>query len=333
MPEVTLRRKDESAFRLARKEAQKWWRSSPRPGVERVAQPVAHVVDAQHGERNREAGPQHALRVLLEVIGRIVEQPSPGGEIRRKAQTQERERGFGDDGVANAQGGGDHDGRDDARQDVAEDDALRGRSERARGENEFALLESEHLSAHDAGGLHPGGRADDRGDEDEDAGLRPEGGSEGVAEQRDDHEQKGQERKRQEDIRQPHERAVQPPEIARRHADHGTQRESQAHGGARHRERDASPREHAGQGVPPQAVGAERMGEAGALVARAYVDEVRVDAPQVGAEHHGEGCDEQNPRPYHRSPVGAELRPYPAPCASHSGWWGPEPRRGCRRRG
>src|SRR5216683_967738 len=66
--------------------------------IERVAQPIADEVDGQHGEEDRRAGEQRPVRGDVEIVLGVGEQPSPGRDVGREAQPQERQGRFGDDG-------------------------------------------------------------------------------------------------------------------------------------------------------------------------------------------------------------------------------------------
>src|SRR6185295_10842302 len=65
--------------------------------IECVAQAIADEVDGQHGEENRRARKQRPMRRDIHVILRVVQQPAPGGDVRREAQAEERQGRLGDD--------------------------------------------------------------------------------------------------------------------------------------------------------------------------------------------------------------------------------------------
>ena len=80
-------------------------------GVEGVAEAVAEEVDAEHGEGDGEAGPDHAVRGEGEEGDAVVQQPGPRWGSRRGS------RGRGSSGAlsvmiaaAMSRVGGDHDG-------------------------------------------------------------------------------------------------------------------------------------------------------------------------------------------------------------------------------
>ena len=60
------------------------------------------------------------------------------------------------------------------------DDAPPAGADAARRGHELAFLQRQHVAAHDARSLHPARDADDEHDEQEDPGLRPERGAQGV---------------------------------------------------------------------------------------------------------------------------------------------------------
>src|SRR5262245_7111899 len=66
--------------------------------VEGVAQAVAEVADAEHGQEDRGAGEQRPVRGEVEVVLGVEEDPAPRGDVGREAQPEERQRGLRDDG-------------------------------------------------------------------------------------------------------------------------------------------------------------------------------------------------------------------------------------------
>lgn len=70
---------------------------SPQPRIKRVSKAVADEVDGQHGERDRQAWPEHARWVDGHEIGTVVKQSSPGREVWRETEAQKRQRRLRDD--------------------------------------------------------------------------------------------------------------------------------------------------------------------------------------------------------------------------------------------
>ncbi len=97
---------------------------------------------------------------------------------------------------------------------MPQNDAVFAHAARFRRHDEFLAFDRQHIAAHDTGGMHPAGYADHEDDEDEDAGFRPEGRAQRIAEQHQDDEQQRQKRQGQEQVGQPHQRTVQISEIA-----------------------------------------------------------------------------------------------------------------------
>ena len=253
------------------------------------------------------------------------------GKSGGKPRPRKGEGGFREDGVGDAQRRRDHDGGEDARQDVPQDEAARGGAERARGDHELAPSERQRVAAHDAGGLHPGGEADDGGDEDEDARLRPEGrraarprnsamvtsrrGSSGRARKRSVSRMSGPSSR----LKQPAARPTAVPTVRER-AMAAAATASDTRPPASIRARVSRPRRSAPSGwarLGPWFLAAMSMscGSAG-----------QTQGPSAAAE----GGEEQEARSRHRPPMGAEARPRPAPRPSHGGWRGRAPRRGGR---
>ncbi len=231
--------------------------SAPDAGVHGVAQPVADIVHAQHRQRDQQAGKDHPPRIQHHLVHGVEQQPSPGREVGRKAQAQEGQRAFGDDRGGNAQGRGHHDRRQHVGQDVARDHPVRRCADGPRGQDELAFLQAQHLAAHDAGGLHPAGRADGGHDQEEDAKRRAEGLRQRLAEQRHHQQQQGQQRQRQEQLCQAHQRRIQPAEIARHHADQAAQEDRDDHRGQADGDGHLAARHQARQQVAAQLVGAQ----------------------------------------------------------------------------
>jgi hypothetical protein len=97
------------------------------------------------------------------------------------------------------------------------------------GQHIFALLQRQHLAAHDAGGVHPAGHADGEDDQHEGPHLGAQNAGDAVAKQHHHDQQQGQQRQCQEHVGQPHQGPVQPLEIARQHADEGAQEDRDHH--------------------------------------------------------------------------------------------------------
>lgn len=57
--------------------------------IERVAQAITDIIHAQHRERDGDAGPQNPLGILLQIIGGIKEQATPGRKVRREPKPKE----------------------------------------------------------------------------------------------------------------------------------------------------------------------------------------------------------------------------------------------------
>src|SRR5262245_16687476 len=84
--------------------------------IERVPKAVAEEVEAQHGDEDGEPREEREPRVGLDERDVGLEIPPPARRGRLRAQPQERERGFDDDGGRDSERGG----HDDRRQAVRE---------------------------------------------------------------------------------------------------------------------------------------------------------------------------------------------------------------------
>lgn len=57
--------------------------------IQGVAQTVAQIVHRQHGQRDQDTGPQHTLGEERHPVNRVIQQATPGGEVRREAKAKE----------------------------------------------------------------------------------------------------------------------------------------------------------------------------------------------------------------------------------------------------
>ncbi len=178
-----------------------------------------------------------------------------------------------------------------------------------RSEHELPLFDRQHFAANDARGLHPAGDADDGHDQDENADLRPQDGAQRIAEQHDADQQQWQNRQRQEEIGQPHQRAVEPLEETGQDADAGSEGQRQRHGGDAHRKRKPPASQHPGEHVAAQVVGAQRVGERHALVLGLVVDVLRINTVDDGPEQHRQGNQGEDRRAAQRALMAPELLP------------------------
>ena len=69
--------------------------------VERVPQPITDVIHAQHGQRDKEPGPDDPGGRDLYEVSAVIKQPTPGWEIRWESQPQKGQGRLGDDGIRN----------------------------------------------------------------------------------------------------------------------------------------------------------------------------------------------------------------------------------------
>ena len=196
---------------------------------------------------------------------------------------------------------------------MLDDDSRVGIADGARGLDEFLLLEREELRANEPGHRHPLQDPDDRDDHDEDPDLGPEHRPQRVAEEIDDDQQERQDREREKEIGEPHERVVEPAEVARERADRHPERDRDDHRGQADRDRDASTPERAREDVPAQVVGAERMVGGWPLQRLREVDRVHLGRPDIGADEGRDDEERKHYEPGHGELVAPELVPRVAP--------------------
>src|SRR5688572_18615852 len=125
------------------------------PRVERVAQAVTDEVDRDDREEDEEAGEERDPRRLVHIRRRVVEHVSPRWSRRLDPEAEERQRALRDDRRRDSECRRDDDRRERIRQDVAEDDPLVARSDRARRLDELAVLQRQEARADKTGGRHP----------------------------------------------------------------------------------------------------------------------------------------------------------------------------------
>src|SRR3989449_5535885 len=138
-------------------------------GVERVPQPVANIVDGEHGQENGRAREQGPVRRKVEVVLGVEEDPSPGRNIGREAEAEEGERGLRDDGGGDVERASHDHGAHRVRQDVADHLAQGRGAEAARRLHELLLAQRQELRANEARDRHPAKTPDYGPHEDEDA--------------------------------------------------------------------------------------------------------------------------------------------------------------------
>src|SRR5215470_5069542 len=92
-------------------------------GIERIAQAVAHQVEAHHDQEDSRSGPDgHPWSLGQEVLGDI-EHRAPARRRRLLTEAEEREAGLGDDRGSDGQGRLHENRREDIGEDVAQHDA------------------------------------------------------------------------------------------------------------------------------------------------------------------------------------------------------------------
>src|SRR5689334_12084522 len=110
------------------------------PGVECVPNRVAEDVRCQDGDEDHDAGEVDQPGGVVEVALRVGEHIAPAGGRRLDAQAEEVERRLDQDDLADAQARRDYENGQHVRQQVPEHHPEVARADRARGQDEVALL-------------------------------------------------------------------------------------------------------------------------------------------------------------------------------------------------
>ena len=95
------------------------------------------------------------MRGIEEMRAAVVEHGSPTRGWGRNAEPEKTHGGFGEDGAGHSDGSLNHDGLDDVRQNVANDDAQIAGAQSAGGFHEFAFAGGENLSTDEASVSNP----------------------------------------------------------------------------------------------------------------------------------------------------------------------------------
>ena len=222
-----------------------WWSSSPLLRVERIAQPVPHEVEREHGDHDGEARIDHEVRRRQVVRLALADHLSPGRRRRLYAEADVAERRLEEDRRGEAEAGVHEDDGHQMRQDVAGEDAPVAAAGEPRRVDELLLADAEHLAVDHARHRRP---VDDADDEDQDPDARFE----------DAHQRHGQEDdgERHHHVGRAHQEGLDPPsEVAGGEAEDHAEDEREAVG--EHADHEA----HAGAvHEPAEQVAAERVG-------------------------------------------------------------------------
>ncbi len=267
-------------------------------GVEVVAKAVAEEVEGEDAEGDGHGREEDEVGGLEEVGAGVVEHGTPGGSGRLHTEAEEAEGGFGEHGGGHSDGCLYEEWLDDVGQDVAEQQAGVGGTERARGLEELALFQGHDLGADEAGVVYPTGEGE-REDE-----VQQTGAEEGDDRDGEQDSGQGEEGVCEVDVDDGvGEATVEAGEQAEGDAeDQGDGDDGDGDG-----ERDAGTVEGSGELVAAEFVGAEPMGERGRMQAGGEVEVCRVGADERGSEQ-GAGQDEQqNQRSDDSKRVSAEV--------------------------
>ena len=192
---------------------------------------------------------------------------------------------------------------------MAEDDVALTCPDAVRCNHELLLLDGQHFTAYHPGGLHPAKSADGDHDQQEDPHLRSEDLAKLFAKQHDQNHQHRQLGYRQEGIGDPHERSVQPPEVAGQDPHRDSHKDGERHRSDGDQQRDATtdhgPRHH----VATEVVGSQRVAEGRPEVPELHVDQHGVVGHQHWPEEAGHGHKDEHEEPGECALVSAELSP------------------------
>lgn len=252
--------------------------------IHEVAERVADEVERKHGQHDRGSREEHEMRRAEEVSAAVVEHGAPACGGRRNTESEKAHGGFSKDGASHPDCGL-HDYRlNDVGKNVAREDTPVGGAESARGFDELALLDGQHLGADQAGVADPSADAE-RDDQIEDA--RAEKGHEGDG---DENSGKRKECVHHDDVEETVGIAAV---IAGDGAEDQAEKERSGDHAAAYEHGDASAVDGAGEDVAAELVGAEPVGGAWRLQAAGQVNVAGVLGRDPGGEDgkNGENDD------------------------------------------
>src|SRR3989449_7077797 len=109
------------------------FRSAAEPGIEEVAQGVAHDVEGEHGQHDRHPGERRDPGAALDVLAALAEDVAPARRGRWNAEAEERQARLRADGRRDVERGHDDERVEDVGEHVPRHDAELSAAERARG--------------------------------------------------------------------------------------------------------------------------------------------------------------------------------------------------------
>ena len=134
------------------------------PGVEGVAETVAHEIEGQQGEREDHRRGDQQPGALLHDVGAVLDHEAPGGHRGLDAEAEEADERLEHHDAGHGQGGVDRDDPGEVGEVMVGEDADLGLAERDRHLDELAVLERDRLGADDARHRQPGHAADGQED-------------------------------------------------------------------------------------------------------------------------------------------------------------------------
>src|SRR5690348_15342447 len=141
-------------------------RSSLQARIECVPDCVAEDVRRQHRDEDHDAGEEDQPGRVVEVALGVREHVAPARGRRLDAESEKVERRLDEDDLADAQARRDDQHRQHVGQQMPEHHPEVARTDRARRQDEVALLHRQDLPTHQARDVAPSDRRDDRGERD-----------------------------------------------------------------------------------------------------------------------------------------------------------------------
>ena len=135
------------------------------PGIEQVPHGVAEHVEGVDDNRQEQPRPEGQPRRLLHEAAPLpAEHAAPTGNLDGQPESEEAQRGFGNDDPANVDGEDDNDRCHDIGQYMAGQDLTRGGAHRPGGQKIIILFDADHCTPYDAGAPDAAGDPQDHDD-------------------------------------------------------------------------------------------------------------------------------------------------------------------------
>src|SRR5438874_576783 len=227
------------------------------PRVEGVPQAVTEEREREHDDRDADRRQEHRPSRRREHDEALVDHDPPRRCRRLDADAVERKHGLREHRARDAKGDGDDHRRQDVREEVASHDAPRRRTDRPSRLDELALLEREHLTAHEARHADP---VHDRDGHEDEKQATLDVAERGVAQRRHEDEEEKQIRERVDDVGEAHQDLIGPAAVeAREKADRHANKEDDRNRHEPDEHRDLRRPQKTREDVTAELVAAERI--------------------------------------------------------------------------